>query len=93
VKPESNSHVEITIKTDRKSEFPMKVIAKAISGFGSLNFSAFSFITSSRPYITRLRIKAKKYAYYKLIFQSTEPDTTATVLAADIRVRQTGYAK
>ena len=93
VKPESNSHVEITIKTDRKSDFPVKVIAKALSAFGNLNFANFSFITSNRPYITRLRIKAKKYTYYKLIFQSSEPDTTATVLAADIRVRQTGYAK
>jgi hypothetical protein len=93
VKPESNSHVEMTVKTDRKSEFPVKVIAKGISSFGNVNFAAFSFITSNRPYTTRLRIKAKKYAYYKLIFQNAEPDTTATVLAADIRVRETGYVK
>lgn len=93
VKPESNSHVEITVKTDRKSEFPVKVIAKGISSFGNMNFAAFSFITSSRPYTTRLRIKAKKYTYYKLIFQNSEPDTTATILAADIRVRETGYVK
>ena len=58
-----------------------------------MNFAAFSFITSSRPQIKRLRIKAKKYAYYKLIFQTDKPDTTATVLGADVRVRQTGYAK
>ena len=93
VKPESRSHVEITIKTDRKSEFPVKTIAKTISSFGEMNFASFSFITSNRPYITRLRIKAKKYAYYKLIFQNSEANTTATVLAVDIRVRETGYAK
>ena len=93
VKPESNSYVEITIKTDKKSDFPTKIIAKTISSFGNLDFANFSFITSSRPQIKRLRIKAKKYTYYKLIFQTSEPDTTATVLAADIRVRQTGYAK
>jgi hypothetical protein len=93
VKPESKSYVEVTIRTDRKSDFAEKVIAKTVSGFGEMDFAAFSFITSSRPQIKRLRIKAKKYAYYKLIFQTNEPDTTATVLAADIRVRQTGYAK
>lgn len=93
VKPESNSYVEVTIRTDRKSDFAEKVISKTVSGFGSMNFAAFSFITSSRPQIKRLRIKAKKYAYYKLIFQTDKPDTTATVLGADIRVRQTGYAK
>ena len=93
VKPESNSHVEITIKTDRKGDFPVKVIAKNISTFADWNFSTFSFVTSSRPQIKRLRIKAKKYTYYKLVFQSDKLDTTATVLAADIRVRETGYAK
>lgn len=93
VKPESRSYVEVTIRTDRKSDFAEKVIAKSVAGFGDMDFAAFSFITSSRPQIKRLRIKAKKYAYYKLIFQTDEPDTTATVLAADVRVRQTGYAK
>lgn len=93
VKPESNSYVEITIKTDRKGDFPVKVIAKSLNAFGNLDFANFSFITSSRPQMKRLRIKAKKYAYYKLIFQTDMLDTTATVLAADIRVRQTGYAK
>lgn len=93
VKPESNSYVEVTVKTDRKSEFPDKVIAKSLNAFGNLDFSAFSFQTSSRPQIKRLRIKAKKFTYYKLVFQTSEPDTTATVLAADIRVRQTGFSK
>jgi hypothetical protein len=93
VKPESNSYVEVTVRTDRKSDFAEKVISRSLNGFGSLNFAAFSFGTSARPQIKRLRIKAKKYSYYKLIFQTAEPDTTATVLAADIRVRQTGYAK
>jgi hypothetical protein len=93
VKPESKSYVEVTVKTDKKSDFAEKVLMKSIAGFGDIDFTAFSFITSTRPQTQRLRIKAKKYAYYKLIFQTEEPDTTATVLAADIRVRQTGYAK
>jgi len=93
VKPESRSHVEITVCTDRKSGFARKIVSKSIAGFGEVDFRAFSFNTSSRPQIKRLRIKAKKYAYYKLVFQTNEPDTTATVLAAGIRVRQTGYAK
>jgi hypothetical protein len=93
VKPETKSYVEVSVRTDRKSDFAEKVISKSVSGFGDMDFTAFSFVTSSRPQTKRLRIKAKKYAYYKLIFQTSEPDTTATVLAADIRVRQTGYAK
>ena len=64
-----------------------------MAGFGEMDFRAFSFITSSRPQTKRLRIKAKKYAYYKLIFFSNEFDTTATVLGAGIRVRQSGFKK
>ena len=93
VKPESRSYVEITVRTDQKSDFAAKAIAKSVAGFGEMDFRAFSFITSSRPQTKRLRIKAKKYAYYKLIFFSNEFDTTATVLGAGIRVRQSGFKK
>jgi hypothetical protein len=93
VKPESNSYVEVTIRTDQRNAYAEKEVAKSVLGFGNANFAAFSFLTSSRPQIKRLRIKAKKYAYYKLLLQSNEPDTTVTVLGADIRVRQTGYVK
>lgn len=93
VKPESDSYVEVTVCTDRKGDFAEKVVAKSINAFGSLDFRAFSFNTSDRPQTKRLRIKAKKYAFYKLVFFTDKPDTTATILAADIRVRQTGYAR
>ena len=43
--------------------------------------------------MTKLKIKAKKFVFYKLIFKSNSASSTATVLAADIRVRYTGYAK
>ena len=93
MKPESNSYVEVSIRTDKRNTYAEKVVARSVAGFGNASFAAFSFLTSSRPQIKRLRIKAKKYAYYKLLFQSSQPDTTATVLGADIRVRQTGYMK
>ena len=70
VKPESNSHVVVTVETDRKSEFARKVISKSINAFGNLDFQAFTFNTSGRPQTKRLRIKAKKYAFYKLVFRS-----------------------
>lgn len=93
VKPESNSYLEITVQTDRKTDFAVKTIQRGGGGFSAWNFNTFSFASNQQPQIERLRIKAKKYAYYKLIFQTEMPDTVATVLAADIRVRQTGYAK
>ena len=43
--------------------------------------------------MTRLKLKAKKFTYYKLILTNDDVDTTATVTSADIRVRFTGYVR
>ena len=43
--------------------------------------------------MTRMKIKAKKFVYYKMIFRLEDAEETCTVLNADIRVRYTGYAR
>ncbi len=93
VKPESNSYVEITLMTDRRIDFQERTIARGVSGFATWDFNSFSFSDNTQPQIKKLKIKAKKFTYYRLIFNNDKLDTTATVLGADIRVRQTGYAK
>ena len=97
VKPESNSLVDISIITDRRDDFAARTIARGASGFSILDFRSFSFSNTVQPQIKKLRIKAKKFVYYRLVFMNGFEDdqinTTATVLGADIRVRQTGYAK
>ena len=92
-KPETNSLVEVTLKTDKANNMPVRIITHSTAGFGNMDFSRFSFTTSVRPQTKKIRIKAKKYSYLKLILENKENDTTATVLAADIRARQTGYEK
>ena len=46
-----------------------------------------------KPQMKRLKIKAKKFVFYKLILSSNNENAAATVTSADIRVRYTGYAK
>ena len=93
IKPEANSYVECTIQTDVKSEYATKSISTGIGMFSTMSFAAFSFLTNSNPHIEKTRIKAKKFVYCKQIFRSSRLDATATILSADFRVRQTGYAK
>ena len=93
VKPESNSEVYVTVQTDRKSVYTEKVVASRLSTFDHANFAHWSFSVNRKPHMKKLKIKAKKFVFYKLIFKSNSSDSTATLLAADIRVRQTGYAK
>ena len=93
VKPEPKAEVTVSVKTDRTDVQTEKVVTHNYSSFSSLVFSDFTFNQSTRPKLKRLKIKAKKFVYYKLCFSSNNNDATATVTTADIRVRFTGYAK
>lgn len=93
IKPESATEVTVTVETDRKSKFTEKVVANNFSTFSNVDFNNFGFSESYKPKIKRLKIKAKKFVYYKLIFKTTAPGATATIVASDIRVRFVGYAK
>lgn len=93
LKPELRSQVMVTVETDRKSDHSKKVAASSVFSFGSADFRRWSFNTNRKPHTTRLKIKAKKFTYYKLILEYSGTNTTATVVAADMRIRYTGYAK
>lgn len=93
LKPEGRSSVTVTIRTDRKAEYSEKIIASSLGTFAHANFGAWSFLTNYRPKLYRLKLKAKKFVYYALVFENDSLDETATVTAADIRVRFIGYAK
>lgn len=93
IKPEPHNECWVTVMTDKKSQYTEKLVASDIFTFIPLNFNDFSFGTNIRPHMYRTKIKAKKFVYYKLIFETDTSDTGITVLAADIKVRFTGQAK
>lgn len=93
LKPELRSRIHVTVETDRKSDHSKKVAASSVFSFRSADFRRWSFNTNRKPHTTRLKIKAKKFTYYKLILEYSGTNTTATVVAADMRIRYTGYAK
>ena len=91
--PETASQMEITVKTDRRDEYLAKTHALPLFDFVSMDFSNFSFLTSSAPKIKRIKIKVKKFVYYKLIFRSKKPGTRATILGYDQPVRYSSNVK
>lgn len=93
IQPQLRAEIDVTTMTDRHGRATEKVVGHSWSTFNLANFASWSFNTSHRPKMRRLKIKAKKFVYYKLIFESNNATHTATVTAADIRVRYTGYAK
>ena len=93
IKPANRANLSVTVLTDRDNTYAEKLISANLSSFADANFGKWSFLVNRRPDITRLKIKAKKFVYYKLILKNDTLDTTATVTAASIKVRYTGYAK
>ena len=93
LKPVENSEVTVTVQTDRKSLYNEKLVQRKMASFANADFSDWSFATNYKPFMQRLKIKAKKVTYYKIIFKSRSDTTGATVVALDMRVRYNGYVK
>lgn len=93
MKPQAHSKVTVTVQTDKKSEFTEKVIESRLATFEHMDFDDFSFSTNRKPQVKKLKIKAKKFAFLKIIFRSKDLYTSAIILSADPKIRETGYVK
>lgn len=91
--PLRNTELMVTVQTDRKTDFAKKIITQNMSSFNHANFAHWSFKTQRTPRVQRLKLKAKKFTYYKLILVNDSDVSTAEVSSADIRVRYTGYVR
>lgn len=91
--PEGNSQLTITASTDKRSEYTEKSLNANIFDFENLDFDNLTFDTNETPKIRRVRIKVKKFVYYKLIFKVEAPGSRATILSYDQEVRFASKAK
>ena len=79
IRPDDNGYLEVSAKTDRKTDFAVYSFATADA--------------AQVPEMNRIKLKAKKFTYYNLILANNTEDKTATVVSVDIRVRGTGYVR
>ena len=93
LKPESQGRVTVTVQSNIKSDYDERVVASNLATFSHANFAHWSFNTNRKPQTTRIKLKVKKFTFYKLIFSSVSSSATATVLSSDIRVRYVGNVK
>jgi hypothetical protein len=91
--PEAFSSLTVTACTDKRESYREKVIGSNLFSFTNMDFSRFSFDMNRTPKIRRVRLKVKKFVYYKLIFKVEDPGTQATVLSFDQQVRFSSMAK
>jgi hypothetical protein len=93
IKPESGARVTVTAESNRKSEYPERVIASGLSTFLHVDFAHWSFGTNRHPQVKRVKLKIKKATFIKLIFSSVSAASTATILSVDEEVRYGGNVK
>lgn len=91
--PQTHSELTITAATDKRSEYLEKTIGTNLFSFENFGFPWLTFNTNETPRIQRVRLKVKKFVYYKLIFKVNRPGAGATILSYDQVVRYASMAK
>lgn len=93
IQPESGARIHVTVETNRRSDYPKKLVSAGLAGFDHVDFGHFSFGTNRKPKVKRVKLKVKKATFYKLIFESKSASATATLLETDIQLRYAGNVK
>lgn len=105
--PGLGASATVTAESDRRPDYADKACSNTTTGlFDDVDFEEFSFETYSVPRVKRMKLKVKKFVYYKLIVTSgggeqiyvQRPDNDhghgiVTVLNIDQRVRFGSDAK
>lgn len=93
IQPETQARITVTAQSNRRSDYPEKVVSSSLATFTHADFNHWSFRTNRKPQVDRLKLKVKKATFYKLIFKSKSASATATVLETDIQLRYAGNVK
>ena len=93
MQPQTHSSLFVTAATDRREEYLAKEVTNNIFSWNGADFRWWTFNTNVAPKIRRVRLKVKKFVYYKLILRVEEEGAQATVLGYDQIVRYGAKAK
>nr|DAW54084.1 MAG TPA: stabilization protein [Caudoviricetes sp.] len=93
LKPAAGARCTVSARSDRKSEYAEKTVTAPVLKFSSVDFKHFTFNTNTSPHMRRVKLKVKKFVYYKLLIDTVSIANDVTVLGVDMRVRFTGYVK
>ncbi len=93
IKPEAEMALGMAVMTEDRCGFEEKEIFNTVFSFAHLDFSHFCFITRRRAKIIRTRLRASKFVFMKIIFQSNSASSTATLLSASLPIVSVGQVK
>lgn len=93
VLPEPSSKIVVTAQTDKRGSYIEKEVDNQVFALPDMNFADFTFNIDASPSISRVRLKVKKFIYYRLIFRIDGNGNRGTILSYDQKIRYGSMAK
>ncbi len=93
MQPEYGSSITVTAQTDRRNGYVIKRLGANVFDWGHVDFRHWTFNVTKNPRPRRIKLKVKKFVYYKLIFRVDSPGARATILGYDQQVRYSSLTK
>ena len=93
IKPATRTSADLYYVTDKKYSELVKTARMDLLDFGNMDFTNFSFLTSTFPSETMTKIKAKKITHFQLVLENNKQDESLGVLSLGIKYRNQSYVK
>jgi hypothetical protein len=93
LKPEAKSHIDVSWETDRVTEPAVIPIDVNNIDYGNIDYGNWTYSSVYNPKPVRVRTKAKKWTYFKLLLKNDKIDSGASVLSIVMNARVGGESK
>lgn len=93
LKPATKTSADLYYVTNKKESELVKTSRMDQLDFRLVDFNYFSFLASSFPQETMVKIKAKKVTHFQLIFENKKEDESMGILSAGIKYLYQNYVK
>jgi len=92
LKPEPGALLDVALLTDQRADLPVKRVTFTLAGFLHADFAGWSFRTSRRARVRRVKIRTGEHSYLKLRV-TTPGGAPCTLLAAVVPSRASGHMR
>lgn len=93
IQPGTKEKIVVEWETDKDASSQSYPLTYNLLDFANVDFGAWSFLTYYNAHPNRLKVKAKKFVYFKLILTNDSLTESATVLSINLLARTGGEAK
>lgn len=93
MQPQGGARIYVSVETNRRSDYPKKIVSYGLATFLHMDFNHFAFGTNRKPQVKRVKMKVKKATFYRIIYESKSATAAGTVIQTDVKLRYAGSVK